>query len=192
MQARQAAADGIRGQRRDGHDYMASGETRRRRDQTQKAPTGLFLGKGIDEAPVGGGISASIKDDDADADEIDFTEDRFADDEENMVFEEDDETKEAGERIKKEQMAANIFDLKVDKDYDKEEEIVRKQKDVHKKLGKHVRNALMEREQNFIDDSDEDPDASEVWRSSSDDELIADESLGFLPRFHGNRVKKSC
>ena len=106
--------------------FMDSEENKKRRQEQEsnkKASSGLFLGKW----EKGGGGSASAapvtKHENADADDLDFTEDRFADDEENMLFEEqeDDETKEAEERIKKDQLQANVFDLKEEKEYEKQE-----------------------------------------------------------------------
>jgi transcription initiation factor TFIIF subunit alpha len=84
-------------------------------------------------------------------DDMDFDEDRFADDEEvdNGLFEEDEETKAAEKRIKQDQLKANVFSLKQERDYDEEELKERKEKEARKVLGKKVRKALQKREKNF-------------------------------------------
>ena len=147
--------------------FMDSEESKKKRQNEQenkKASSGLFLGK-WEKGGGGSGVAAPVtKHENADADDLDFTEDRFADDEENMLFEEDDETKEAEERIKKDQLQANIFDLKEEKEYEKQEQLEKKEKEEEKKLGKGVKKALMKREKNYIYDSDstDNPYSTEV------------------------------
>lgn len=84
-------------------------------------------------------------------DDMDFEEDRFADDEEvdTGLFEEDEETKAAEKRIKQDQLKANIFNLKEEKDYDEEELKEKREKEARRVLGKKVRKALQKREKNF-------------------------------------------
>ena len=145
---------------------MRSGEQEKVKQELEKGGRGLFIGKWENGASVGGG-SSFIKNDDLDADDIDFTEDRFADDEENMVVEVDEDTKESDERIKREQLKANIFDLRGEKENDEQEEAERKEKDAEKKFGKHVKSALKKREKNYIyDDSSDDADSSGVSLSA--------------------------
>ena len=148
--------------------FMDSEQARLQRQtelENKKAGNKLFLGK----REKGGGGSGSavprIKQENADADDLDFIEDRFADDEEHMVFEEDDDTKEAEERIKKDQLQANVFDLKEEKEYEKQELLEKKEKEVQKKLGKSVKKALKRREKNYVYDSDssDNPYTSQVY-----------------------------
>ena len=150
--------------------FMDSEEAKRKRELEQgnkKAGSGLFLGK-WEKGGGGSGVAAPVtKQENADADDLDFTEDRFADDEENMLFEEDDETKEAEERIKRDQLQANVFDLKEEKEYEKQEQIEKREKEAEKKLGKRVKKALMKREKNYIYDSDS---GSNPYSSSSGSE----------------------
>ena len=141
-------------------------EQKRRQNEVEnkKASKGLFLGK-WEKGGGGSGVAAPVtKHENADADDLDFTEDRFADDEENMLFEEDEETKESEDRIKKDQLQANVFDLKEEKEYEKQETLEKKEKEAEKKLGKGVKKALMKREKNYIYDSDstDNPYTSEV------------------------------
>lgn len=123
--------------------------------ENKKAAKGLFIGKWERGAGASGLTAPKNKQEQADADDLDFEEDRFADDEENVLFEgEDEETKEAEDRIKRDQLQANIFDLKEEKEYDKAEQEEKKEKDAEKRLGKGVKKALMKREKNYIYDSD--------------------------------------
>ena len=83
--------------------------------------------------------------------ELDYEEDRFADDEEHDdgLFDEDEEAKTAEKRIKLDQLKANIFDLRDEKEYDEEELRERKAREERKILGKGVRKALQRREKNY-------------------------------------------
>lgn len=175
--------------------FMDSEESRMQRKNEQenkKATSGLFLGK-WEKGGGGSGVAAPItKHENADADDLDFTEDRFADDEENMLFEEDDETKEAEERIKRDQLQANVFDLKEEKEYEKQEKLEKKEKEAEKKLGKGVKKALMKREKNYIYDSD-----STDNPYSSEARLVLKKVLGYVAdmyiervRFYRNRAPK--
>lgn len=140
--------------------FMVSEESRKKREEQEgkvKPPgRALFLGYRENDGGGSGVAKPAVKHESADADDLDFQEDRFADDEENMgnLFDEDEETKEAEERIKRDQLQANIFDLKAEKEYEKQEELERKEKDAQKKLGKKVKRALKKHEKNLLYDSD--------------------------------------
>ncbi len=122
--------------------------------QNSRQAKKLFLGK-INGDKVS--RTTITKNEHIDADDLDFIEDRFADDEENGIFEvENEETKEAEDRIQRDQKQANIFDLKDEKEYDKQDRLEKREKETEKKLGKGVKKALMKREKNFIYDSDSD------------------------------------
>ncbi|KAE8145048.1 hypothetical protein BDV25DRAFT_78504 [Aspergillus avenaceus] len=105
------------------------------------------------------------------ADDMDFEEDRFADDEEHDdLFNEDEEAKAAEKRIKKDQLKANIFDLKDEKDYEEEELREKKEKEARRVLGKKVRKALQKREKNFDYSSGSDVNPYSDEESSEDSE----------------------
>lgn len=101
-----------------------------------------------------------------DEDDIDFNlEEEFADDEENPLFEgENDEVKDAEDRIRKDQLGANAFELLDAKDVEKQDERDKKKKDQDKALQKSIRKALMKRERrnDYESDSDENPYESKV------------------------------
>ena len=159
--------------------FMDSEESKQKKQselQNKKASSGLFLGK-WEKGGGGSGIAApTTKNENADADDLDFQEDRFADDEEDMLFEEDEETKEAEERIKRDQLQANVFDLKEEKEYEKQELLEKKEKEAEKKLGKGVKKALKKREKNYIYDSDstDNPYSSEVCGSTEMSDTTTD------------------
>ncbi|PWY64528.1 transcription initiation factor IIF, alpha subunit [Aspergillus heteromorphus CBS 117.55] len=118
-------------------------------------------------------------------DDMDFEEDRFADDEEHDdLFNEDEDAKAAEKRIKQDQLKANVFDLKNEKDYEEEELKEKREREARRVLGKKVRKALQKREKNYDYSSgsdvnpysdDESSEDSEVERPKEDEESKAEE-----------------
>lgn len=100
-----------------------------------------------------------------DVDEIDFEgAEEFQDDDENPLFAEDDDGREAERKIKEERHEANIFagtGVKEDKDWDAEEEREQKRLKEERKLSKKLRKNLMKREKKFEYDSESDHPYSE-------------------------------
>ncbi|KAJ5151777.1 hypothetical protein N7492_010072 [Penicillium capsulatum] len=120
------------------------------------------------------------------ASEMDFEEDRFADDEEHddLFNDKDEDTKVAEKRIREDQLKANIFGLKDEKDYEVEEMREKKEREDRHVLGKKVRRALKKRERNFDYSSgsdanpytdDESSDDSEVERQKEEEAKKAEE-----------------
>ncbi|KZF21191.1 Rap30/74 interaction domain-containing protein [Xylona heveae TC161] len=143
--------------------------------QDRRAYNKLYVGKSNNEDTGVGPIKAEGG---GDADDLDFTEDRFADDEENQLFEGDEEeNKEAEDRIKRDQLQANIFDLKDQKEYEKAEAAEKKEKELLKKFGKTTRKTLTRREKNFIyaDDDSDHPYSEESESEDSETERLKDE-----------------
>ena len=125
----------------------------------------LFGGK-TDTLDRGSG-RPNIKTDVDQVDDLDFEEDRFADDEEAPFMEGaiDAEEKEVEKRVKKEQLEANVFDMRDEQDYDAEEEEQQELKQMLKQAGKKIRKTMVKREKNFVyeqDDSDRDPFSESV------------------------------
>ncbi|KAJ5667917.1 uncharacterized protein N7477_006487 [Penicillium maclennaniae] len=106
------------------------------------------------------------------ASEMDFEEDRFADDEEHddLFNEQDEDTKAAEKRIKEDRLKANVFDLKEEKDYEEEEIREKKEREARKIQGKKVRKALKKRERNFDYSSGSDVNPYTDEESSDDSE----------------------
>ena len=145
-------------------ESLQANKEKQEEQRNKKATSKLYVGKvsANDDAKI---ANVAIKREAGEVDELDFEEDRFADDEEGQLIEGDDEdTKEAEERIKKDQLQANVFDLKDEKGYEKAELLEKKLKEAEKKDGKRVRKALMKREKKFVYDTDsENPYSTEVW-----------------------------
>ncbi|KAI4102095.1 MAG: hypothetical protein LQ339_004768 [Xanthoria mediterranea] len=125
---------------------------------------GMFLGKFESDGP-----KATIKSERAaDADDLDFDEDRFADDEENPYLEiPEEDAKEIEEKVKRDQLKANFFDNRDEKEADEEEKVQQKEKELERLHGKTFKRSLMKREKNYIYDSDSDNPYSEESESES-------------------------
>ncbi|KAI9367411.1 hypothetical protein BJX61DRAFT_305950 [Aspergillus egyptiacus] len=131
------------------------------------------------------GKQATPAADGLEADEMDFEEDRFADDEEHDdLFNEDEDAKAAEKRIKQDQLKANVFDLKDEKEYEEEELRERKEKEARRILGKKVRKALQRREKNYDYSSgsdanpytdEESSDESDVEKANEDERKTEEE-----------------
>ncbi|KAI9836055.1 MAG: hypothetical protein M1819_001666 [Sarea resinae] len=157
-------------------DTQRAKAQRQQEAQDKRAWNKLYVGKANNEDT---GVNyGALKSGGGDVDDLDFVEDRFADDEENQLFEGDEEeNKEAEERIKRDQLQANIFNLKDEKDYDKAEKAEQLEKEMKKKLGKRTRKALMKRERNYnyTDDSDENPYSEESESEDTEAEKLKEE-----------------
>jgi transcription initiation factor TFIIF subunit alpha len=101
-----------------------------------------------------------------DADDLDFNDDDlFQDDDEMATVEpdKDEDAKESKERIKREQLGANIFGQTNEADVDQELEEEEREAERRRKLGKDVKKALTKREKMTIYESDSsNPYASSV------------------------------
>ncbi|KAF2457865.1 hypothetical protein BDY21DRAFT_421178 [Lineolata rhizophorae] len=103
----------------------------------------------------------------ADIDDIDFQmEEDFQDDDENIFDADDEEAKEAQERVRRDQLGANVFDLGKEGDADKLDEMEKREEEQAKKLERSIRKALLKWEGDLnYEDSDRDP-----YSDSSDSE----------------------
>jgi transcription initiation factor TFIIF subunit alpha len=94
-----------------------------------------------------------------DMDDLDYdADDLFQDDDEQATVEpdKDEETKDAQDRIKREQLGANIFDNANEAEVDQELEEEAKEARKRKELGKELVKALKKRERNLAYESDSD------------------------------------
>ncbi|KAI0198061.1 hypothetical protein F4808DRAFT_436980 [Astrocystis sublimbata] len=116
-------------------------------------------------------------------DDIDMSGDEFQDDDEQAGFEpeRDEDTKEAKDRVRREQLGANLFGDADEKKVEKDEAELQKEEEVRKLLGKGLKKALRKRDKQFQYDSDsnnEDPFASSSSESGSDSEKEDEENKG--------------
>lgn len=145
-------------------------------DRNRKQASRLFLGKWDDQGASAAGPAK--RSELADANDLDFEEDRFADDEENPLFEgEEEEAKEAENRIKRDHLQANIFNLKDEHEYDKADDEDKKEEQMARKLGRRVRRALRDHEKNMMyeDDTDSNPYTDESATEDSEEERRKEE-----------------
>ncbi|MCJ1392110.1 hypothetical protein MMC18_004977 [Xylographa bjoerkii] len=157
-------------------DLMQKNQVQKEELKNRRANGKLYVGKSENDGD-GKVKNATMKREVADVDELDF-EDDFADDEENPLFEgEAEDAKEAEERIKRDQLQANVFNLKDEKAYDKAETLEKKEKAAQKKLSRKIIKALRRQEKNFAYESDTDNPYSSDDDSDSEVEREEEERL---------------
>ncbi|KAI8631947.1 Rap30/74 interaction domain-containing protein [Xylariaceae sp. FL1651] len=115
-------------------------------------------------------------------DDIDMSGDEFQDDDETAGFEpeRDEDTKDSKDRVRREQLGANLFGDADEKEVEQEEAAVKKEEEERKLLGKSLKKALRKRDKQFQYDSDSsndrDPFATSESESESDSEGEEDEN----------------
>ncbi|KID76575.1 transcription initiation factor IIF subunit alpha, partial [Metarhizium brunneum ARSEF 3297] len=120
-------------------------------------------------------FKAASRSEKLDHDELDVSGDEFQDDDETPYFErmEDDDTKESKDRIRREQLGANLFGEGDEQGVDKELQEQLREELERQKYGKSTKKALIKRDREDIyesDDSEENP-----WSSSSDEGSSGDD-----------------
>ncbi|KAI1302750.1 hypothetical protein F5Y03DRAFT_360887 [Xylaria venustula] len=108
-------------------------------------------------------------------DDIDMSGDEFQDDDETAGFEpdRDEDTKDSKDRVRREQLGANLFGDADEKKVEKEEAELKKEEQERKLFGKDLKKALRKRDKQFQYDSDSsgrDPFASSSSESGSESE----------------------
>ncbi|KAI1498179.1 hypothetical protein F5X99DRAFT_339913 [Biscogniauxia marginata] len=108
-------------------------------------------------------------------DDIDMSGDEFQDDDETAGFEpdKDEDTRDSKDRVRREQLGANLFGDADEQKVEKEEAEMKKEEELTKLLGKNVKKALRHDKQ-FQYDSDSSMDR-DPFASSSDSESESDE-----------------
>ncbi|KAI0465976.1 hypothetical protein F4859DRAFT_338778 [Xylaria cf. heliscus] len=114
-------------------------------------------------------------------DDIDMSGDEFQDDDETAGFEpdRDEDSKDSKDRVRREQLGANLFGDADEKKVEKEEAELQKEEEVRKLFGKGLKKALRKRDKQFQYDSDSsgrDPFASSSSESGSDSEKEDEEN----------------
>ncbi|KAK7417048.1 transcription factor IIF subunit tfg1 [Neonectria punicea] len=111
-----------------------------------------------------------------DHDEIDMSGDEFQDDDEMTTFErnnDDEDTKESKDRIRREQLGANLFGDGDEGEVDRELKAQLKEELEREKYGKATKKALIKRDREFVYESDKSQD--NPWSSSSEENSSDDE-----------------
>ncbi|UKZ82154.1 hypothetical protein TrVFT333_009938 [Trichoderma virens FT-333] len=111
-------------------------------------------------------------------DELDISGDEFQDDDEAPHFErnDDEDTKESKDRIRREQLGANLFGEGDEQEVDKELQEQLREELERQKYGKTTKKALIKRDREDIYESDD--SGSNPWSSSSDEDSSDEEEAG--------------
>lgn len=139
-------------------DAQQRQEKAAKEERNKMIASGLFVGRTESKKPDGD--EPNFKSEFGEVDDLDFEEDRFADDEETPFIEntKDTEEKETEARIKQDQLQANIFELRDEKEADEQEAGEQKLNEESKKFRKKVKKTIVKQEKNYIYDSDSNPD----------------------------------
>ncbi|OLN81235.1 Transcription initiation factor IIF subunit alpha [Colletotrichum chlorophyti] len=124
---------------------------------------------------------AASREEKLDHDQIDMEGDEFQDDDENpgLDVDNDEEFKEASDRIRRDQLGANLFGDADERRVEKEENEEKKAEEERRKEGKRTTKALIKREKETIYQSDSsgyDPFESSSSDEDSDEEKQAEEN----------------
>ncbi|KFH42069.1 Transcription initiation factor IIF subunit alpha-like protein [Hapsidospora chrysogenum ATCC 11550] len=108
-------------------------------------------------------------------DDLDVSGDEFQDDDEATTFERnnDEDEKDSKERIRREQLGANLFGEGDEKEVERELNEELKEELERRKYGKSTKKALIKRDREDVYESDDSED--NPWSSSSDDDSSEDE-----------------
>lgn len=131
-------------------------------DATRK----LLYGRGQMVKTESATFKAASRSEKLDHDELDVSGDEFQDDDETPYFErmEDDDAKESKERIRREQLGANLFGEGDEKEVDKELRERLQEEFERQKYGKSTKKALIKRDREDIYESDKSEE--NPWSSS--------------------------
>lgn len=131
-------------------------ELQKQQDE-ERAETRRFFGATVKVKGESQTFKRAAKSEVQDADDIDVDDDNlFQDDDEQPSFEpdQDEDTKYASEKIRREQLRANNFGERDQNEVEKEEEEEVREEEAKKKLGKKMKKRLKKREKNLIYESD--------------------------------------
>ncbi|KAG6042290.1 hypothetical protein E4U41_000034 [Claviceps citrina] len=129
----------------------------------------LLYGRGQMVKTESATFKAASRSEKLDHDELDISGDEFQDDDETPYFErmEDDDAKESKERIRREQLGANLFGEGDEREVDKELQERLREEVERQKYGKTTKKALIKRDREDIYESDKSEE--NPWSSSSED-----------------------
>ncbi|KAF4438997.1 transcription initiation factor TFIIF subunit alpha [Fusarium austroafricanum] len=162
-------AEALMSKKVDVNRWIMKNEEKRNGQQDVEATRRLFYGGGQMVKTESATFKAASRSEKLEHDEIDMSGDEFQDDDEAPMFEknDDEDTKESKDRIRREQLGANLFGEGDEREVDKELDEQLQEEILRQKLGKATKKALIKRDREDIyesDDSEENP-----WSSSSDD-----------------------
>ncbi|KAG6005906.1 hypothetical protein E4U21_007540 [Claviceps maximensis] len=135
----------------------------------------LLYGRGQMVKTESATFKAASRSEKLDHDELDISGDEFQDDDETPYFErmEDDDVKESKDRIRREQLGANLFGEGDENEVDKELQERLREELERQKYGKTTKKALIKRDREQIYESDKSEE--NPWSSSSEDDSSEEE-----------------
>ena len=144
-------------------------DAQREQKEKDKAESRLIVNGAVNIKQESATFRAVSRREVQDHDDIDVSGDEFQDDDETAGFEpeRDEDSKDSKERVRREQLGANLFGDADENTVDKEEAKVKKEELERKLFGKDLKKALKRRDKQFQYDSDDsererDPFASSV------------------------------
>ncbi|RDA85158.1 hypothetical protein CP532_1551 [Ophiocordyceps camponoti-leonardi (nom. inval.)] len=149
--------------------WVMKDEERKAGQNDLEATRRLLYGRGQMVKTESDTFKAASRLEKLDHDDIDISGDEFQDDDEAPNFErnDDEDTKESKERIRREQLGANLFGDGDEQEVDKELREQLQEELERQKYGKATKKALIKRDREEIYESDD--SAEKPWSSSSDD-----------------------
>ncbi|KAG5984071.1 hypothetical protein E4U55_006103 [Claviceps digitariae] len=155
--------------------WVMKDEEKKAGQSDMEATRKLLYGRGQMVKTESATFKAASRSEKLDHDELDISGDEFQDDDEAPYFErvDDDDTKESKERIRREQLGANLFGEGDEQEVDKELQEQLREELERQKYGKTTKKALIKRDREQIYESDKSEE--NPWSSSSDDDSSEDE-----------------
>ncbi|KAI8666903.1 hypothetical protein NCS56_00825200 [Fusarium sp. Ph1] len=171
-------AEALMGKKVDVGRWVMKDEEKRAGRQDLEATRQLLYGRGPMVKTESATFKAASRSEKLEHDEIDMSGDEFQDDDEAPLFEknDDEDTKDSKDRIRREQLGANLFGEGDEQEVDRELAEELKEEIERQKLGKATRKALIKRDREDIYESDNSED--NPWSSSSDDSDSDEEEEG--------------
>ncbi|KAG6018300.1 hypothetical protein E4U43_005717 [Claviceps pusilla] len=155
--------------------WVMKDEEKKAGQSDMEATRKLLYGRGQMVKTESATFKAASRSEKLDHDELDISGDEFQDDDETPYFErlEDDDTKESKDRIRREQLGANLFGEGDEQEVDKELQERLREELERQKYGKTTKKALIKRDREQIYESDKSEE--NPWSSSSEDDSSEDE-----------------
>lgn len=146
--------------------WVMKDEEKRAGLSDKEATRRLFYGRGQMVKTESDTFKAASRSEKLDHDELDISGDEFQDDDEAPYFErvEDDDAKESKDRIRREQLGANLFGEGDEQEVDKELQERLREETARQKYGKTTKKALIKRDREHIYESDK--SEKNPWSSS--------------------------
>ena len=147
--------------------WVMKEEEKKARQKDLEATRRLFYGHGQMVRTESATFRAATRSEKMDHDELDISGDEFQDDDETTYIDrnEDEDAKEARERIRREQLGANLFGEGDEREVDRELDEQLREELARAKYGKSTKKALIKRDREEIylsDNSEENPWSSSV------------------------------